>query len=49
MMYLLFDKRLHLAPISSKTKLALDVGAGTGAWTIDFGEHEVYVLILAVH
>lgn len=40
MMFLVFDKRLHLAPISEKTVRALDVGAGTGAWTIDFGEHQ---------
>ena len=31
------DGRLHLAQLP-KTKRALDIGTGTGIWSIDFGK-----------
>lgn len=42
---LLFDGRLHLAPITSNPQNALDVGTGRGDWAIDFAE---YVLLFHV-
>ncbi|KAM5357563.1 hypothetical protein ACJZ2D_016134 [Fusarium nematophilum] len=35
---LVLDDKLHLAPIDSNIKLALDIGTGTGIWAIDFAD-----------
>lgn len=31
------DDKLHLAPISKESPRVLDVGCGTGIWSIEFG------------
>lgn len=36
---LVFDGRLHLAPITSDPQDVLDVGTGRGDWAIDFAEY----------
>ncbi|KAK8432683.1 putative SAM dependent methyltransferase [Phyllosticta citricarpa] len=38
MMRILLDGRLHLAPLSEEPQRILDVGCGTGIWSIDFAD-----------
>ena len=43
---LLLGKKLHVAPIDSKPQRILDVGCGTGIWSIDMGKwrHRVFTM-----
>ncbi|KAK8169402.1 S-adenosyl-L-methionine-dependent methyltransferase [Phyllosticta citrichinensis] len=38
MMRILLDDRLHLAPLQTDPQRVLDVGCGTGIWSIDFAD-----------
>lgn len=47
MMYILYDGKLHLAPIHNSHRV-LDVGAGSGIWCIDFADIYASAEILGV-
>lgn len=35
----MMDRELFLAPLSDSPRRVLDLGAGSGIWALDFGEH----------
>jgi ubiquinone/menaquinone biosynthesis C-methylase UbiE len=35
--FLTFEDKLNLAPLKKPLNRVLDIGCGTGVWTIDFG------------
>jgi ubiquinone/menaquinone biosynthesis C-methylase UbiE len=38
MLSIVYDNKLHLAPISSTPQRILDLGAGSGIWCIEMGD-----------